>query len=526
MSSFRLACRALAVRLTVGYLLALVAVVALSAALDFVSSRVHVAHTSMAYLIVVLITALTMGRGPAILAALASALSLSWFFAEPLYSLHVADPGEWLLLLTFLATAVITSELTAAERRRAQEASQREREAIVLAEVTRLLVESDLGTAMQRLAERLREELDLAAATIEVVEGDLICKTVEVGDEIALAAARSGSGGRVGEGETALPRGLSAEPRDRAAGATRYWHEEAPVSVQNRASGRVSVVRAAAAAPFTGADRRLLAAVATQLGLICERERLRRQATEGEILRRSDEMKTALLRSVSHDLRTPLAAILAAADSLLAEDVEWTPAESREFARTIRRGAQRLNHIVEHLLDMSRIEAGILHPRKDWYDVRALLDDVIGKLEDGAGSRRIEVDVPEDLPPIHLDYAQMTQVLVNLIENAAKYCPPDAEIRVSVRYQCDEVRIEVADRGPGIPEDALPHVFEPFYRGEARASRPQGVGLGLAVAKGLVAAHEGSICAENRPEGGARFVIRLPSARPEEAPIGKVEASL
>jgi two-component system sensor histidine kinase KdpD len=261
---------------------------------------------------------------------------------------------------------------------------------------------------------------------------------------------------------------------------------------------------------FSSRDDRLLATVSAQIALAIEQERLRREATETEVLRRTDELKTALLNAVSHDLRTPLAAIVASAGSLRQRDVVWSDEEIREFAEAIEDGALRLNRIVGNLLDLSRIEAGSLRPAKEWYSLSALVDDVLGRLRAATEGRPVVVDVPDDLPPVPLDYVEIDQVLSNLVENAAKYTLPSVEIRIAARRQGEMVEVEVADRGPGIPQDALPRLFEPFFRVDGSQPRPRGTGLGLAVARGLVEAHGGRIWAENRPGGGARFIFTLP----------------
>jgi two-component system sensor histidine kinase KdpD len=264
---------------------------------------------------------------------------------------------------------------------------------------------------------------------------------------------------------------------------------------------------------FSTTDNRLLSAVAEQLGHAIGRARLRREATAAEVLRRADELKTALLNAVSHDLRTPLSSIIASASSLRQHDVVWTEADREEFARTIEQEALRLNGIVGNLLDLSRIEAGSLKPEKGWYDIGTLIDDVLGRMKATTSTHHINVDIAEGLPPVQFDYIEIDQVLSNLIENAVKYTPPEAEILVSARRAGEDVQIEVADRGPGIPPTALPYLFTPFYRvngAQRRGPRPGGTGLGLAVAKGLVEAHGGRIWAGSRQGGGARFVFTLP----------------
>jgi two-component system sensor histidine kinase KdpD len=287
--------------------------------------------------------------------------------------------------------------------------------------------------------------------------------------------------------------------------------------------GLISLVRHPQAAPLTAADDRLLSAVGNQLALAIERTRLREEAAEAEILRRTDELKTALLNTVSHDLRTPLSSIIASAGSLLQQDVQWTEDERRDFARAIEEEGERLNRLVGNLLDLSRIQAGSLVPKRGWYDLSALVDDVLGRLRFATSRHRLVVGLEAELPPVFLDYVFIDEVLANLIENAAKYTPPGSEIAIRATRDNDEVRVEVADTGPGIPPEALPRLFEPFYRVQREGQVARGTGLGLAVVKGLVEAHGGHILAQNREGGGASFVFTLPLDQPGQGPVESAE---
>ena len=245
-----------------------------------------------------------------------------------------------------------------------------------------------------------------------------------------------------------------------------------------------------------------------------ERDRLRQSATEAEVLRRADELKTALLGAVSHDLRTPLASIIASAGSLRQADVAWTDAERETFLGDIEGEARRLARIVANLLDLSRVESGTLRPERGWYDLAALVDDVLGRLRASTGQHRVQVTASDDLPPVPLDYVEIDQVLSNLIENAVRYTPAGTEIRITLEHDATDAVVTVSDAGPGVPETALAHLFDPFVRAAQRKGSPGGVGLGLAIARGLVEAHGGRITATNRPEGGVTFRFTLPLAMP------------
>jgi two-component system sensor histidine kinase KdpD len=508
----------------VGYAAALAGVALVSVVISLVLGRAHIANISMLYLLAVLATAVPFGSGPAVVASIAAFLVFNFFFVEPVHTFAVSDPTEWVALLLFLATAVITGQLAATQIRRADEAKRREREAIVLYDVARLMSESDLDAALAAVAERLRHELQVTGVAIDLPGGPFVSGDTQLPPGTKAVSASPARILREGSAPTGLQRGgpgswVAVLPphsfgRSHAA-SDRFFVVR--VNSGERRVGTITLARAPGTARFGSTDSRLLSAVAAQLGQAVERERLRREALETELLRRSDELKTSLLNAVSHDLRTPLASIVASAGSLRQDDVTWTSDDRREFVDTIEHEAGRLNAIIGNLLDLSRMESGTLRPEKAWYDLGALVDDVLGRLRPLTGRHRLLVDIPEDLSPAELDYVEIDQVLSNIVENAAKYVPPGREIRVSARRNAGEVQVEVADRGPGISAEALPRLFEAFYRDERGSHRPKGSGLGLAIAKGLIEAHGGRIWAENRPDGGARFVFTLPARDPASA---------
>lgn len=491
-----------------------------------------VSGLAILYLIAVLATAIAFGRWPAILTSVLSFLAFDFFFVEPRLTFTVSSLVEWISLLLLLLTGVITGQLAAGQRQRAQESEQREREASVLYDVVRLIGANDLQAALPAVAEYLWRELGLAAVTIDVGEAGVVTCPVTEGEEDANRLVTTS------QRNSKWMQGVGPVPIEGRHGAPGRWvrivqlqipnksprrtHAEGridliPIRSQDRRVGELLLLLRAGAPDFTPTDDRLLSAISAQIGAAVDRARLRQETTEVEILRRTDELKTVLINTVSHDLRTPLAAIIAAAGSLRQHDVEWTTEDREQFAESIEDEALRLNMIVGNLLDLSRLEGGSLHPEKSWYDLSAIVDDVLGRLKSQTSRHRLVVDVPGDLPPVLIDSVEIDQVLSNLIENATKYTPPGTEIRVAARRDGDELEVEVADRGPGVPPTALPRLFEPFYRVGGHERRPQGTGLGLAVARGLVEAHGGRIWAENRLGGGARFVFRLFLGNPDDA---------
>jgi two-component system sensor histidine kinase KdpD len=512
-----------------GYAVALALTAVMTGLVAVIREVTDVSNVSMLYLLAVLASAVLFGSGPAIASSVAAFLAFNFFFLVPHHQLAVSNEEEWVALGLLLLTGIITGQLAAALRDRAKQAERREREAIVLYDVVRLMAEPNVEKALNSIAERLRAELDLAAVAIAFAEAAPVSRRAEAGEAKALEIIRSA--------EPASILGTGASPSEERRGSPGRWIRvvsptgrrpptegyrdrlyKVPIRSQEGIGGVLLLVRRQDAPRFRREDDRLLSAIANQLGMAVERMELREEATRADILRRTDEVKSALLKAVSHDLRTPLSSIIASAGSLLQEDISWTEEERREFARAIEEEARRLNRLVGNLLDLSRIEAGTLRPDKGWYDLSALIDDVLGRLRGLTADHRVTVDVPGDLPPVLMDYVEIDEVVSNLIENATKYTPPGTEIAMAVRHHHDEIEVGVSDSGPGIPEDVLQHLFQPFRR-SAKATQSKGTGLGLAVARGIVHAHGGRIWGENRQEGGARFVFTLPLHEPEDHPL-------
>jgi two-component system sensor histidine kinase KdpD len=501
-----------------GYVAAASSVCLVTGVIALINHESRIANISMLYLVAVIAVAVFFGQGPAVFTSIASFFAFDVFFITPHHTVTVSEPSEWVALGLFLVTAVITGQLAARQRLRAIEAEERERETALLYDLAGLLARVDLEEGLRAVASRLREELGLAA--IGVVYQDPSATepvVIEAGEPEALPAVRAAAIAPArllleGSAPTATQRGgagrwIRAVPGKGAVLARGdYLPEVVPLRAGTERVGSLVVVRGNDAT--NERETRLLPAVAAQIGAAVQLERLRGEATETEALRRTDELKSALLNAVSHDLRSPLAAIIASAGSLQQTDVTWTEDERAGFAEGIENEARRLNRLVGNLLDLSRIESGSLKPDVGWYDIGSLVEEVAGRLKPALAGHKLALDVPDDLPPLPLDYIEIDEVLSNLIENAVKYTPTGTKIEVSVREKGSDVMISVADRGPGIPDAALTHLFEPFYR--APGTLAKGNGLGLAVARGLVEAHGGRIWAENRENGGAAITLTLP----------------
>ncbi|PYO85696.1 MAG: hypothetical protein DMD65_00265, partial [Gemmatimonadetes bacterium] len=333
----------------------------------------------------------------------------------PTHQLVVADAQELFSLALFLITAVVTGTLAARERARAQEAEHREHDAKVLYEAAFLMAEPNLEQALVAVAEHFRAALDLDAVSIEANADILPHPAIAARDDAARADLRAtGSELRLMD-----PAGPSRTIRLVGPTTARAGRRArlVPIVAAGVRVGRLTVLPQAGAPEFGPAEERVFAIAAAQLGLTIERARFRQDATESEVLRRSDDLKTELLHAVSHELRTPLASILASAGSLRQRDVDWTERERDEFATAIQDEAVRLDRLVGSLLDLSRIENGTLVPHKAWHDVGALVEDVAGRMRPVTAGHPVRLDVPDDLPPIELDYVEIQQVLSNLVEN-------------------------------------------------------------------------------------------------------------
>jgi two-component system sensor histidine kinase KdpD len=259
----------------------------------------------------------------------------------------------------------------------------------------------------------------------------------------------------------------------------------------------------------TSDQRRTLDAFANQAAIAIERARLVEQTRQTEILEITDKLQSALLNSISHDLRTPLVSITGALSSLAEDSIQLNEATRRSLIETARGEADRLNRLVGNLLDMTRLEAGAVKVKAEPCDIQDVIGSALGQLETHKENHPIMVNVPPDLPFVSMDFVLISRVLVNVIDNAIKYSPPGSPIEIEAHPASGYMEIEVADRGIGIPNEDLSRVFDKFYRVQ-RPDNITGTGLGLSISKGIIEAHGGFIAAENRSGGGTIMTIALP----------------
>ena len=512
-------------------------------------------NISILYLLVILGLASSRGRYSAILASIVAFLSFDFFLVPPLYVFTIARAEEWVALFVFLVTALITGQMASMLRLQAQEARRRERETYILYELVRTTnnderMEQQLCTIASAIVTVfsswgihdcaiLLPDRSSGLLTVQASAPQSI-NQVRLSDEertIAMHVMKSGQAVGLHDVTLAPQRSPGFSPRV-IIHNTVVGHAARVRLIPLKTGGQViGVLRLGIqGGPFYQGNAEALLegqvqsdsrttffwTFLDQATSVIERARLRQESMHVEILRRTDALRKALLSSVSHDLRTPLSSIKAAASSLLQVDVQWSEEERRSFAQAIEREADRLNRLVGNLLDMSRIEEGVLKLEKDHYSITELMHTVLEHMQPLLGQREIHTYVEEDLPFLDFDYIQMDQVFTNLIENAVRYTPRETPIDIGIVQQDGDILITVADRGPGIPQADLERVFDKFYRvqrDKRNSNYPTGSGLGLAVSKGIVEAHGGHIWAQAREGGGVIFSVTLPINKTRTLPL-------
>jgi two-component system, OmpR family, sensor histidine kinase KdpD len=263
-------------------------------------------------------------------------------------------------------------------------------------------------------------------------------------------------------------------------------------------------------------QRQLLETLASQIALAIQRDHLTEQAQKVLVQAEAERLRSSLLSSVSHDLRTPLAVIAGAGSSLLESGGTLDPASRQELLQTIVEESTRMTMLVDNLLHITRLESGAVAVNKQWYPLEEVIGSALERVKKQLGTRPIRTDIPRDMPLVQIDGMLIEQALVNLLENAIKYTPSASPIEIHARLDGENATVEVADRGPGLAEDERHRVFDKFYRGSAAVKGQRGVGLGLAICRAIIEAHGGRIWEENRPDGGARFNFTIPLDKPPE----------
>ncbi|MFE4756277.1 ATP-binding protein [Streptomyces mirabilis] len=422
------------------------------------------ANDMLLFLTVTVAAALLGGLLPALASAAFGSLLLNYYYTPPLHRLTIADPKNIVAIAIFVGVAVSVASVVDLAARRTHQAARLRAESEILSFLAGSVLRGE--TSLEALLERVRETFGMESVALLERAGDVDPWTCagSVGPQ---------SPKRPEEADVDMPVG------DHMALAL---------------SGRV----------LPASDRRVLAAFAAQAAVVLDRQRLQHEADQAKELAEGNRIRTALLAAVSHDLRTPLAAIKAAVSSLRSDDVAWSEEDQAELLEAIEEGADRLDHLVGNLLDMSRLQTGTVTPLIREIDLDEVVPMALGGVPEGSA----ELDIPETLPMVAVDPGLLERAVANLVENAVKYSPTDEPVLVSASAMANRVEVRVVDRGPGVPDEAKDRIFAPFQR-YGDAPRGAGVGLGLAVARGFAEAMGGTLNAEDTPGGGLTMVLTV-----------------
>jgi two-component system sensor histidine kinase KdpD len=494
------------------YLLSLVLVAAGTLLGVLVSPYLDPTNLVMIYLLVVVLTGFYLGRGPAIVASVLSVLAFDFFLVPPQLTLAVADTQYILTFFGLLAAGLTISTLTAQVREQVEAARRREAHTAALYTLSRsLAVATGVEDIVCAVVANVGEVFGRAAIVLLPEEGTATLQPHAQSsgygpddNEMAVADWVYQHGQPAGWGTDTLPAG--------------QWHY-LPLRTARGTVGVLGVRLAGAVRQLPPEQRRLLEAFTSLVAMAIEQAELVERARRAQLLEATEKLQTALLNSISHDLRTPLVSITGALSSLEDDAVRQDDEARRSLVQTAREEADRLNRLVGNLLEMTRLEAGAIRVALEPCDLQDVIGSALAELGRRLEGRPVVVQVPADLPLVPLDFVLIVHVLMNVIDNALKYSPAPLPIEIQARAAGTEVEIEVADRGSGIPPEDLARVFDKFYRVQ-RPGSVAGTGLGLSISKGLVEAHGGRIWAQNRSGGGTVVTLALPMGQPERSMEG------
>jgi len=443
---------------------------------------VNTTTVALSLLLAILGVSTRWGLGEATVASVVAVLGFNYNFLPPVGTLTIQDPQNWVALLAFMVTAVTASQLSASARRRAAEAESRRVEierlyalvqAMMLGGNPRITIREFVNRVVQvfgcegaAVYYRPTEEIFRSGPESKPVSDHDLVAAAEI-DDVSLDAAHS--------------------------------RATAPVRLGGRTLGSLALLGSLP-------SEQTVRAIVNLVAITIEKARALEDASHAEAARQSEVLKSALLDSLAHDIKTPLTSIKAAVTSLLGS----SPEGEQELLTIINEEADRLNRLAAEVIAMSRVEAGKLHLEKQPVAVAELIADALAEFRPALRDRRVTIDAPQALPPMEADREFAGQVLRHFVENALKYSPPESPLTISASLQGGKIVIGVADRGPGIEENERSLIFDKFFRGRKHRFGTKGTGMGLAIAKGIVEAHGGKIWVESEPGQGSAFYFSLP----------------
>lgn len=471
------------------YLQALLAVAAATSVGFLLFDLVDLANLVMVFLLAVVVVAARLGKGPSVLAALVAVASFVYFFVPHYNSFVLADFAYLPTFLTMLAVGLVVATLTSRLRSEAIATEARERRSLALYELSRDLTAADGRDAVAAVAERHVQRVRGGRSWIVVANGD------------ALTAFGAGAAPLL------TADGAAAVALRRRHAEHRPPHWATPLVFGRDCIG--ALVCDAAAAPPGEEERQLLTSFANTLAIAWHRLIVDEQAKDARQAAEQERLRNVMLSSVSHDLRTPLASITGAVTTLLDRSAPLDEATRVDLMESIREDAEALERQVRNMLDLTRLESGAIRAAREMQSLEEIVGCAMATLAGALRDRPVQIDLAPDLPLVQLDADLMARLLVNLLENAVRHTPAGSPIRVAADLRGNRLQLAVEDRGPGVPVGEHEAIFGKFHRG-ARAPRTSGAGLGLAICRAVATLHGGTVRAEDRAGGGARFVVDLP----------------
>lgn len=495
-----------------GWLLSIATVGVCSGIAELMFPYVSLSDLAMVYLLGMVFIATKAGKTQSCFATLLSVVAFDFFFVPPRYSLSVNSPSYLITFGVMFTVAFLISRLTLKIREQANAVRQREKRTAALYSLSRKLVHERGIDKLSAIAMKHISEV-FSSHVVVLVPDDRGALSVPATGPITFALDQK----ELSVAQWAFDHGQRAGlGTDTLSGAKALY---LPLVAATKTVGVIGVMPVHSGGFFDQEQVHVLESFANQIAMAIDRAMLSREAQEALLKAETETLRNTLLSSVSHDLRTPLAAITGAASTLLQKGVAFESSERHELLMTIYEEAEHLNHIIRNVLDMTRLEAGAIKVKKEWQPVEEIVGAVLNRLSERLKDRPVKTALPEDLPMVSFDPLLIEQVLMNLLDNAIKYTPPETPIELSASVQDGEIIFEIADRGPGVPPGEEERIFDKFVRSSATGA---GIGLGLTICRAIITAHGGRIWAENRQDGGAVFRFSLPLG--EQPPMPELPA--
>ena len=458
----------------------------------------------MLYLIPILFSAIWWGTLPAVVTAFMAVFIFDFFLVPPVKSFTVADIRYVLTFGIFLMVALFTGELSTRLRQQILLSRRREARISALYSLSReITAVSELQPVMQSIVDKIAE----------TIEGQVILLLPDKEGKLVQNAVSAVEGeGFFNDNERAVAAWVFEKGKMAGRGTDTLNAAEGlylPLSTDQEVKGVLGIRSRQPEQCFFPEQMRMLEAFAGLAAVAVARVQLAEQARESQMLAESERLRTALFSSLSHDLRTPLASVIGAVTGLLEDDGVYSSEDRIELLQSIRQGAMRMNRFVNNLLDMARIESGVIHLKPEWCDIQDIIGVAVGRIEEQLSNRFLKIEVEPDLPLLYIDFVLIEQVFINLLDNALKYSEPGSEIVIYAQVKEERLEVSVWDKGQEIPPEDRERIFEKFYRSSSPGP-VRGTGLGLAICKGFIEAHGGRIWAAPNPGGGEVFIFTLP----------------